>query len=91
MAEQNKKGIADIIEGEKVESMADFARELEASFRKINEGDIITGTVIDVSETGVVLDLGYYAQGVIKAEDMSANPGFSILTDVQKGDVIEAT
>lgn len=91
MSVQNKKGIADIIEGEKVESMADFARELEASFRKINEGDIITGTVIDVSETGVVLDLGYYAQGVIKAEDMSADPGFSILTDVQKGDVIEAT
>ena len=29
------------------ETMADFEKELEASFRKIEEGDIISGTVID--------------------------------------------
>ena len=69
---------------EKVESMADYANELEASFRKISEGDIISGTVIDVSEEGVVLDLKYYTQGVIKAEDMSDSPDFSILGDVQR-------
>lgn len=33
-----------------MESMKDFERELEASFRKIEEGDIITGTVIDITE-----------------------------------------
>lgn len=74
-----------------VESMEDYARELEASFRKIAEGDIISGTVIDVSEDGVALDLRYYTQGVIKAEDMSDAPDFSILRDVKKGDVVEAT
>ena len=31
---------------EVVETIEDYARELEASFRKINVGDIITGTVI---------------------------------------------
>lgn len=73
------------------ETMADYARELEASFRKIAEGDIISGTVIDVSEEGVILDLRYYTQGVIKAEDMSDDPAFSILNDVKVDDVIEAT
>ncbi len=73
------------------ESMADYAAELEASFRKISEGDILTGTVIGVSEDGVVLDLRYYAQGVIKAEDMSDAPGFSVLRDVKEGDVIQGT
>ncbi len=74
-----------------METMADYSRELEASFRKISEGDILTGTVIDVSEEGVILDLHYYTQGVIKAEDMSDAPGFSILQDVRIGDTVEAT
>ncbi len=73
------------------ESMKDYEKELEASFRTINEGDIISGTVIDVNEEEVTLDLKYYTQGIIKAEDMSNDPGFSILTDVKVGDVIEAT
>ena len=32
------------------ESMKDYERELEASFRKISEGDLISGTVIDVND-----------------------------------------
>ena len=32
------------------ETMKDYEKELEASFRKINEGDVIQGTVIDVNE-----------------------------------------
>ena len=62
--------------------MADYARELEASFRTIREGDVISGTVIDVRETGVTLDLGYYAPAVIKTEDLSKDPSFSVLADI---------
>lgn len=73
------------------ETMKDYEKELEASFRKIREGDVISGTVIDVNEEEVTLDLKYYTQGIIKAEDMSNDPTFSILNDVKEGDVIEAT
>ncbi|MDL2301452.1 S1 RNA-binding domain-containing protein [Lachnospiraceae bacterium OttesenSCG-928-D06] len=73
------------------ERMEDFAVELEASFRKIEEDDIISGTVIDVNEEEVTLDLKYYAQGIIKAKDMSDAPDFSMLRDVKVGDVIEAS
>ena len=76
---------------ERKEPMEDYAKELEASFRSIKEGDIITGTVIAVNEEGAILDLQYYAQGVIKAEDMSSDPNFNILEDVKTGDTIEAT
>lgn len=72
------------------ERMEDYAAELEASFRKIQEDDIISGTVIDVNEEEVTLDLKYYTQGIIRAEDMSDAPDFSILQDVKVGDVIEA-
>ncbi len=73
------------------ESMKDYERELEASFRTIKEGDVLSGTVIGVNEEEVTLDLRYYTQGIIKAGDMSEDPGFSIMEDVQLGDVIEAT
>ncbi len=76
---------------ERKETMEDYAKELEASFRSIKEGDIITGTVIAVNEEGAILDLQYYAQGVIKAENMSSDPNFNILEDVKTGDTIEAT
>lgn len=73
------------------ESMEDYKEELEASFRKIKEGDIISGTVIGVSEEEVALDLKYYAQGIIKVEDLSNDPDFQVLEEVHPGDVIEAT
>ncbi len=89
MEPEIKKGIADAEEGGTTESMEDYSRELEASFRTISEGDVISGTVIDVNEEGVTLDLNYYASGVIKAADISRDPSFSVLTDVKVGDKLE--
>ena len=74
-----------------METMKDYERELEASFRKIAVGDMIKGTVIAVNEEEVVLDLRYYTQGIIKAEEMSNDPGFVIQEAIQIDDVIEAT
>lgn len=73
------------------ETMADFAAELEASFRKIKEGDIIKGTVIAVDEEEVIVDLKYYTQGVLKAEDFSEDPDFAVLEEIKVGDEIEAS
>lgn len=74
-----------------METMDDYKAELEASFRRINEGDIISGTVIDVNEEEVTLDLKYYAQGIIKVADLSNDPDFAVFEEVHNGDVIEAT
>lgn len=73
------------------ETMEDYSRELEASFRKIAEGDIISGTVISVNEEEVILDLNYYAQGVIKVPDMSNDPKYNVLDEIKIGDTIEGT
>ncbi len=75
----------------KQETMEDYSKELEASLKKISEGDIISGTVISVTEEEVILDFNYYAQGVIKAEDMSNDPKYNLLDEVKIGDTIEAT
>ena len=73
------------------ESMKDYETELEASFKKIEEGDILTGTVISVDEKEVVIDLKYYAEGIIPAEDYSREPGFSLKEEVKVGDEVSAT
>ncbi len=73
------------------ETMKDYEAELEASFKKIEEGDILTGTVISVDEKEVILDLKYYAEGIIPAEFFSREPGFCIKEGVHVGDEISAT
>ena len=87
---------ADILEDaikapETSESMADYAAELEASFKKVREGDILTGTVINVSETEVTLDLKYYTEGIIRLEDYSSNQDIILKDVVHVGDEISAT
>ena len=52
---------------------------------------MISGTVIDVNEEEVTLDLKYYTQGIIRTADMSDDPNFSVLDDVKIGDMLEAT
>ena len=73
------------------ETMKDYEKELEASFKKVQEGDILTGTVISVDEKEVVLDLRYYAEGIIPAEDYSREPSFNLKEDVHVGDEVSAT
>ena len=76
---------------EPAESMADYAEELEASFKQIHEGDILTGTVISVSESEITLDLKYYTDGIIRLEDFTSDPNFNLKEDVHTGDEISAT
>ncbi len=76
---------------EHTESMADYENELNASMKKIHEGDVLTGTVIGVSETEVTVDLKYYTEGVIRVEDFTDDPNFNVKEDVHIGDEVTAT
>lgn len=74
-----------------VERMEDYGQELEASFRKVREGDILTGTIIGVSDTEATVDLQYYTEGIIRQEDFTDDPSFHLKTDVVVGDTVSAT
>ena len=79
------------IENNNTPTMADFENELDASFKKVEEGDILTGTVIAVTEEEVTLDLQSYTEGIIRTEDFSREPGFMVKDEVQAGDTVTAT
>lgn len=74
-----------------METMDDYRDELEASLKRIRIGDVVTGTVIDVTEDAVLVDLKTYADGVIRREDLSEDPDFNMEEAIHPGDEITAT
>ena len=73
-----------------VETMADYDEAITASLKPIPEGDILTGTIIGVSEEELTVDLGIYTDGVIRLEDASDDPDFTF-RDMEVGQEISAT
>ena len=71
-------------------TMKDFEQELNRSFKTIRPGDIVTGTVIGVSDTEVTIDLNYFTEGIIPLEELSNDPRFSIKADIQPGETVSA-
>ena len=74
---------------EPAESMDDYKDTLNASFKKLKEGDIVTGQIIGVSDTEVAVDLNAYCEGIIKIDELSNDPRFSIKS-LNVGDAITA-
>lgn len=72
------------------ETMADYEDAINASFKQIHEGDILTGTVIGISDTELILDFGSYTDGIIKLSDASDDPAFTF-NDIEMGQEISAT
>ncbi len=75
---------------EPIPSMDEFKEELERSFHKLKEGDMVSGTVMGVSDTEVAVDLGSYSEGIIPIEELSNDPRFSIKADIAVGDPVRA-
>ncbi len=73
---------------EAVPSMKEFEDQISKSLHKIEEGTLVKGTVIGISDTEVTVDLGYYAEGIIPLEELSNDPRFSIKGDVTVGEEI---
>ena len=77
-------------EKKNLETMDDYAAELEDSLKRIHAGDVMDATVVAFDEEGVTVDLNYYAPGKIPADEMSADPTFSCMSDVNIGDQFKA-
>lgn len=67
-----------------------FEEMLEAKCLTLNTGDVVTGTVTQVSDAELILDLGTSVTGYIKADQISDDPAFKLTENFKKGDEIEA-
>jgi small subunit ribosomal protein S1 len=67
----------------------DFAALLNAydsSFRHISEGEVVKGTVVKVTPTEVVVDVGFKSEGMISVEEFIDETG---AVSVQPGDIVD--
>lgn len=74
----------------KIENGEDFAAMLEESFKTLNTGEKVTGTVVAVSTTDVQVDLGVKHTAYIPISELSDDPNYDVAANIHPGDEIEA-
>lgn len=65
----------------------DFEQAIDSSIRRIRPGQIVTGTVIGITDSEVLVNVGYKSDGYIPRAEFSADPNAEI--DVKEGDEID--
>ncbi|MGN0299035.1 MAG: 30S ribosomal protein S1 [Lachnospiraceae bacterium] len=66
-----------------------FEQLLEGSLKTIRTGEVVKGTVIDVKEDEIVLNIGYKADGIITKAEYSNVPSVDLTEEVKVGDELE--
>ena len=51
-----------------------FEQMLEGSFKTIRTGEIVEGTVIDVKEDEIILNIGYKSDGIVSRNEYTNVP-----------------
>ena len=79
----------DLMEDPDTPDPDEYARLLElydSSFRNIAEGEVVSGTVLQVTSSEVVVDVGYKSEGMIAIEEFRNERGEIV---VQMGDIVD--
>ncbi|MDR2089634.1 MAG: 30S ribosomal protein S1 [Clostridiales Family XIII bacterium] len=71
-------------------TMDDFMEEIEKSLRLPRAGEIVTGTVIQVSNRDVIINLGCKKDGVIPKDEIALEPDQTLPGLFKEGDEVQA-
>ena len=66
-----------------------FEQMLDESFKTIRNGDVVEGTVIDVKEDQIILNIGYKADGILTRNEYSNDSSLDLTTIAKPGDKME--
>lgn len=83
------KEVYDKMSEEKVEIEQSFAEMLEESFKTLNTGDKVTGTIVAITPTEVQVELGIKYPGYIPLNELSDDPDVKVEDICKVGDEIE--
>ncbi len=67
-----------------------FEQMLEESLKSIHNGEVVEGTVIDVKEDEIVLNIGYKADGIVSRNEYTRDSSLDLTTVVKPGDKMTA-
>src|SRR4030065_1483904 len=76
---EGKSQVADV-------SKTDFEKLFEAEIKELQEGDIIKGTVVEVTKDSVMIDIGYKSEGHVSIKEFTDENG---VVAVKVGDVVK--
>jgi small subunit ribosomal protein S1 len=62
----------------------------EATFRDIEEGEVVTGNVVRIDNDEVLVDIGYKSEGVIPANELSIRKAVDPHDEVELGEEVDA-
>jgi small subunit ribosomal protein S1 len=62
----------------------------EATFRTIEEGEVVTGNVVRIDKDEVLVDIGYKSEGVIPANELSIRKSVDPKDEVHLGEEVDA-
>ena len=65
----------------------DFQQAIDSSIRRIRPGQIVTGTVIGITDNEILVNVGYKSDGYIPRAEFSTDPDAEI--DVKEGEEID--
>lgn len=68
----------------------EFEQLLEATLKTIRTGEVVEGSVIDVKEDEIILNIGYKADGIITRNEYSNTSNLDLRTVVNVGDTMQA-
>ncbi|CAB4680754.1 unannotated protein [freshwater metagenome] len=71
-------------------SAEDFLAAIEGTIRNFNDGDLVTGTIVQVGREEVLVDIGYKTEGVIPSRELSIRHDVDPHEIVKVGESIEA-
>lgn len=71
-------------------SEVSFEQLLNESFKTIHNGEVVEGTVIDVKEDEIILNIGYKADGIITKNEYSNDASIKLQEVVHVNDKMEA-
>lgn len=66
-----------------------FEQMLDESFKTIRNGEVVEGTVIDVKEDEIILNIGYKADGILTRNEYTNEANLDLTTVVKPGDKME--
>lgn len=90
VAEQNAEPEQDQPKAEPVAGSADeLSASLDNDMVKIRRGMIVTGTVVQVSDDEVCVNIGYKSDGILSRRDMTLENDVNIKDVMQVGDKVE--
>ena len=66
-----------------------FEQMLDESIKSIHNGEVVEGTVIDVKDDQIILNIGYKADGILTKQEYSNDPDVKLTEAVQPGQTME--